>query len=286
MRASTLGSPLRGKKAEGFTLLELLVVLSIIVILVGILYPSVNSAILSARASQVRNRVAELSDGCLFYRDENGYYPGQGLSNPAEFNHGTTGSQLLAEALFIDYSDKAWDGSTGKTNLTTANPAANRSRWHWRGVYAPLTFGTVANQATTIARSDLLTCSPSDPAVSAKPYCISDQFTNDCLPILYFPSHLTATDVSQFVEADNISYYNFVGSSVFALTTNVSPLPNYGWMSAGCAGSTDFLSFITDTEYNGTGAIGKPYRSGDFLLIAPGKDRIYGSRNTIKNWTD
>ena len=278
---------MRGKTQKGFTLLELLVVSSIIVILVGILYPTINVAMMTARASQVRNRVAELSDGCLLYRDENGFYPGQGLWNPAEFNHGTTGSQLLAEALFLDLGDKAWDGGTGKTNLTTANPAANRSRWHWKGVYAPLRFGTMTNQAAAIPRSDLLTSSPSDPAVSGRPYCISDQFTNDCLPILYFPSHLNAADCTQFVETDNSVYYNFTGSRVFSLPSNVPPLPNYGWMRAGGGATTDFWSFIADMEYNGMGAmIAKPYRSGEFLLIAPGRDRIYGSPNTIKNWID
>jgi prepilin-type N-terminal cleavage/methylation domain-containing protein len=276
---------MRGKTGKGFTLLELLVVMSIIVILVAIAYPSIDCAIVTARALQVRSRLAELGNGCVLYHDDNGYYPGQGLSNLAELNHGITGSQLLAESLFIDFSDKAWDGAAGKTNLTTVSPAANRSRWHWRSSYAPLTYGLLNNQGATIARSDLMTSSLSDPAVSAKPYCIADQFASDALPVLYFPSHLTATDTTQFVEKDNSAYYNFMGSTVFALTTNVSPAANFGWMPADGV-TTDFQNFICDKEYNGTGTISKPYHSGEFLLIAPGKDRMYGSRNTIKNWDD
>lgn len=258
------------------------VVISIIVVLAGILYPTINSAMISACTSQVRNRVTDLSNGCLLYHDENGYYPGQGLSNPAEFKHGTTGSQLLAEAMFINYSDKAWDGGTGKTNLTTANPAANRSRWHWRGVYASLTFATIDNRATTIPRSDLLTSSASDGAVSAKPYCISDRFTNNSLPILYFHADPMQTGIEQFQETDNSVYYNFVGSTVFAMTTNTPPF-NYGWMSTDSYGNTytDFASFIRDSRY---GSANMPVHSGEFLLIASGSDRVYGSRNTIKNW--
>ncbi len=270
-------------------------VVSVIVILMAIIYPSVNSAIAAAYASQVRNRINDLGVGCVNYHNDNNYYPGQSASNALELKNaganGVTGSQLLAEALFIDFTDKAWDGVAGLTNLTTLSPAANRSRWHWKGLYASLTFGTYHNQAATIPQSDLMTSCPTDPAVSGNPYCVSDRFGNGFLPILYFPAHLVdangnpLTGLSQFVEADNIVYYNFTGSQVFSLTTNPAP-NNYGWASPNTILSgvtTDFGHFIWNPQYGGTNT---PYRAGEYLLIAAGRDRVYGSPYTIKNWGD
>ena len=264
-----------------------MVVLSVLTILMAMLYPSVNAAIATARAAQVRNRINDLGVGCEYYRNENHCYPGQSASNTVELNHGTTGSQLLAEALFIDFSDKAWDGAGGATNLTTANPAANRSRWHWKGVYASLTFGTYKNQATTTYQSDLMTSCPCDPAVSGKPYCISDRFTNGVLPILYFPAHLVdawgnpLTGLSQFVESDNLVYYNFAGSQVFGVGNNG------GWMAPDGMNSQSLTApngFICNAQYGG--GVNTPYRVDEYLLIAAGRDRVYGSPFTIKNWDD
>ena len=86
------------KMEKGFTLIELMVVISIIVILVAMLYPSVMSAVLTANAAVVQVRITELGNACTQYRGDNNYYPGQNNLNRL---NPLTGSQLLAEALFI-----------------------------------------------------------------------------------------------------------------------------------------------------------------------------------------
>ena len=289
------------KTKKGFTLIELMVVISIIVILVSMLYPTVISAIATARAQQVQVRMNDLVTGCTNYYSANGYYPGQSASNTVELSRasttGTTGSQLLAECLFLDFTDPAWDNGTGTTNLTNSGAGSwNRSLWHWKSNYATVNYGLVSTGVTT-DRSDLMTSAPSDPAVGsstknggntipAKPYCIADRFSTCFLPILYFPAHMTdtggnpLTGLQQFIEADNINYYNFVGTQVFNTATN------YGWQASNGVNSqllTTTNGFICDTRYGSTTT---PYHSGEYLLIAAGRDRMYGSQYTIKNWSN
>lgn len=287
---------------KGFTLIELMVVIAIIVILVAILYPSVMSAILTAHAAQVQTRISQLGNGCTLYRGDNNYYPGQSTSNMTELGRNaavgtTTGSQLLAEALFLDFSDTNWDNNNHTTNLTVAaTSTANRSQWHWRGNYAPLSWGVLSTTAlpsgTTTSRCDLMTSAPSDTAVANRPYCIADQFTSNFLPILYFPADPTQTGLVQFQESDNWAYYRFTGSTVFAVpadglngaTANKAPM-NFGWITTDASGVThsDFASFIADNRY---GAANTPVHSGEFLLIGAGRDRLYGSTYTIRNWSN
>ena len=278
---------------KGFTLIELMVVISIIVILVAILYPSVISAIQSARAAQVSARISELGNGCTLFRNDNNYFPGQSTADATELGHNssgpngtTTGSQLLAERLFLDFADANWDNNNGTTNLTIAGASTlNRSQWNWKSNYAPLNWGVSSTTGTgaTTARCDLMTSAPSDPNVSLKPYCVSDQFSTNCLPILYYPADLAQAGTAQFRESDNWVYYNFAGSQVFALTTNHAPLPNYGWQAAASCTTTDFTTFITDIRYGNSGSA---YHSGEFLLIGAGRDRMYGSTYTLKNWSN
>lgn len=269
---------------KGFTLIELMVVVSVIVILVAILYPSVASAILSARAAQVQTRISELGNGCILFHNDTNYYPGQSPADLLELANGTTGSQLLAEKMFLDFNDTDWYGSmTGSNDLTsTAASTYNRSTWHWKSRYAPLNWGVVstAGTGTTTPRCDLMTSAPSDTAVASKPYCIADQFATNFLPILYFPARLAVTDLSQFQESDNSIYYNFSGSQVFACGS--APF-NYGWMTPTSVSTKDFPTFTTDTRY---GSITTPYHAGEFLLIGAGRDRVYGSPYTLKNWSN
>src|ERR1039457_6255536 len=63
---------------SGFTLVELLVVITIIGILVAMLLPAVNSARESGRNAQCKNNLRQLGTACLAHEEAQGIFPAGG----------------------------------------------------------------------------------------------------------------------------------------------------------------------------------------------------------------
>lgn len=155
------------KSAIGFTLVEILVVVSIIALLVGILLPSIGMAIKEAANAKTAARVATLANGCRIYHDGNGFYPGQMYTDELGSNSSDkfTGSQWLARSLFSDA-----DGNYPRPECAPVKASEE--------LMDPAQGGYQTN---------------SDINNSAKEF----------LPILYYPARLGVSGVAQYVEGDN-----------------------------------------------------------------------------------
>lgn len=165
MRSKKTASRVAGNSA--FTLVELLVVIAIILLLAGILVPTVAHALKTGHKAASRARVRELADGCYQYKQEQRYFPGQLDSDKLPGGASqmwTSGALLLARAMFT--KDQMFPTSG----------------------YA------------TYKETDLLTSL--DGAVYAG--TIWDRFPLDKRPMLYFPSRLGETGRSQFHVGDNL----------------------------------------------------------------------------------
>jgi len=114
--------------------------------------------------------------------------------------------------------------------------------------------------------------SPSDLiSVESRRNTISDRFgssvANGAMALLYYPSRLGVTGLNQYKEGDNAAYTGGVN-----------------WPTAGATkGANDFEKYITSQKISGVNST-TPYNDGEFLLMAAGSDREYGTAYDVKNW--
>jgi prepilin-type N-terminal cleavage/methylation domain-containing protein len=71
-------SKLSAQRRSGFTLVELLVVITIIGILIGLLLPAVNAAREAGRSAQCKNNLKQLGMACLAHEEAQGFFPTSG----------------------------------------------------------------------------------------------------------------------------------------------------------------------------------------------------------------
>jgi type II secretory pathway pseudopilin PulG len=301
------------KAGLAFTIIELLVVISIMGLLMTLLIPAIHAARKQTYKTKTEVRIKALSDACYFYYDDTGrrYFPGQ--QYPQLIGSATTGSQLLAIALC---NPKGGNGTTAAAIRTGTGAYLTYSEEYF--LYTPRTMPLVPPEVNDPANPQYLT----DPLYLV----LGDAFPgSDHSAILYYPSRLepanadteSATiwnsgNVTQFAKYRFHDNYNetFNYSTNYPNLASLSPLPLIKltdqeikdgvdathkareWANP-TALDPDPVGLITDTKlapprdknksYNPPNVV-QPFNPDSFLIIAPGYDRKYFSADDQRNF--
>jgi len=225
----------------GFTLVELLVVISVILLLAALLMPAVQVVIRQAYAGKSAVMVRMLHDGALLYKEKTRFLPGEkkdtkvpgGSGYPRQAMDGghITGSQVLAACLFnIEYNELGLDYSK----------PANASRIDASKVFATFKPEYLINHH------------------AGKKNSISDGFPGE-----------RAKAICYFLASNNSIHAGKV--SQFRIKHNQAYMTEDGNLPTGNAAQLALENWVNDRRRSANQVL----NNGGFILIAPGLNREY-----------
>lgn len=252
-----------GKPGRGFTLVEMMVVVGIIVILVTMLVPAVNAARTSAKVTSTRVLINALDTGLNSFKGEirlgRDYPPSRAKpdeSLPAPYDKGEycCGAQTLVWAL----AGPNLGGTPGFTGDVLSLPST-------RGPYGPF---VDTSKIKMKKLWEVVAGFPDGDEVCHDPFVFVDDFNK---AIAYFKAPYLYPGGTE----DNVAI--LWGSKLADPPTNFFDKTN----------KNNPNSFIRDrrVDYDPTPGAGyEPHNRDSFLLISPGPDLKYGTSDDVANF--
>lgn len=266
------GNGSQSRSRQGFTLLELIVVVGIIIVLISILIPALSGSRMQAQIADTKSQLAGLSSGCEQYQQIFQAYPGPVTeANIVANNTMFTANQNLLIGLSRRSNNASVTGATTPltgvgiyVDATGTNSPMDYSRNAPAGVpydavqfKASELFPAAGNKYSTLA------------AGTAFPVIV-DHF-KEAMPILYYRKIPGRTDMTSYT----------VATRAYELTSNAAFL---GGDITSTIGSKYTQPAASDALYqkllgNNVGGTWSP--KGGYVLISAGPDHLYGTADDI-----
>jgi prepilin-type N-terminal cleavage/methylation domain-containing protein len=289
----------------GFTVVEILTVVTIIAVLVGILIPSITAVRTIARNTQQTAQLTTIALAISAFKNDYGDIPPSSAKNPANLDY--SGTQKLTEALVgwdlmgfhpesefnsdgMDDSDQEIYPPMGTIDLTDPDDEENLRRR--MGPY-------LENATENVFR--LGEVSADRPGIfrnygqlAGDTYVICDMFKRRRIriedsvvragtPILYYRANTASkdhdTDTNYSERIYNV-YDNRYLVNLRPVTENGEPSSSEHPLADSANRYEYFYEFIRDTRVTNNW----PYRPDSYLLISAGPDGEYGTRDDITNF--
>ena len=305
------------KQIKGFTLVELLVVVSIIAVLVGIIVPAINMARMQAKKGALKSTLNAISTGLDVFRNDFGNYPDSSIRDDvigsdyylrgenAHWDNAYTdvGAHRLAEAMFgidlLGHSTFQPNGIPFYHVNSFGVPCDNYENEVERtGPYVSLDnleIGTMGDvpEAPGMQFDACIRSAGTVESVQFSGKFNSNPLIMDGLrrklprPILYYRAHKRGTFINTIYNYDDNHYITDPfgmqyedKSTGYTYTGNPSDLksfPNFIWDQKTGIGTTPA------DRLNHPSA--RPYNSDTFILVSAGPDGEYGTEDDITNFS-
>lgn len=269
----------RGRR-DGFTLLELLTVILIIGLLVSILMPAISVVISGSYEMLTVARIKELTSGAAQYRTDFSSYPGQKYPEQLTGSGGDfTGTQVLMACMwdykYVNIGVAMQHEPLSSPNMNQPDPVSQ---------YAPIRKvirrDAIQGAATSIEIPDPRIFG----TASGRPNTFLDDFPAP-LPILYYPMRKGKTTPAEaYLYADNADYVE--DGRIFGnYRARMDKDASYDITTYAAEMRAEFYSSTYASE-NRRGTIRPRMSEGEFLLIGPGRDRLFMTGDDVKSWND
>lgn len=288
----------KGKKA-GFTIVELLTVMSIIVILLSLLLPSLQIVRRQARVVGQKNQFRNIDSGLALYESDFDEYPdsraidvdGDPYCGAMKLGEVMAGQDGLG--FHLDSKLKADDG-TGQTELYPPTQTTPYPDWYIENLRSRKEYLEIKD-VEICSLMDLYTSIsgtvPPDPNEVAMLCDVFKSVRNVKtsrrmgMPILYYRANTSKMmhDVDQPDNPDNI--YNYLDNHWFldaGLPWNPAEDHPLFQTPTGQPGE-EFYKLTRDKDVV---PIERPHNKDSYILISAGWDGIYGTRDDVHNFTE